>query len=289
MARRRRRSAGCLAVVLVVAVGAAAIVWLPGIVQRHGYKLEAQSCTATYGDYVDYKTAEQAGNAAIISAVGLSYGFDTWGVTVAIATAIQESSLRNLDYGDRDSLGLFQQRPSQGWGEPEQVRDPHYASSKFYQALEQVPGWRDMPLTEAAQAVQRSGFPDAYADHEREARAWAEALTGGAGVVECHVPDGVIGTPQAFAERLHHDFGSGRFAVEVADVDKDRTTLRITPLVGDESANHAVREWAVATAASTGVVEASGWGHRWVNGVGRSTLEEGEDGPEPVTVVIATR
>lgn len=288
MARKRRRTAGCLAVFLVLAVGAAALIWLPGILERHGYKLEQQRCTATHGDYVDYKTAEQADNAAIIAAVGMSYGFDTWGVTVAIATAIQESSLRNLDYGDRDSLGLFQQRPSQGWGEPDQVRDPHFASSKFYQALERVPGWQDMPLTEAAQAVQRSGFPDAYADHETEAAAWAAALTGGDAVVECHVPEGVTGTAQSFTERLSLDFGAGRYAVEVADVDRDRVTLRIVPTTGEESESRAAREWAVATAASTGAVEVSGLGHRWVNGVGRTVLDEPEAASEPLMVVIAT-
>lgn len=290
MSQPERRWGGCLAVFLVLAVGIPAGIWGPPLLERHGYKLETQSCTATYGERVDYKTAEQADNTAVIAAVGMSYGFDTWGVTVAIATAIQESSLRNLDYGDRDSLGLFQQRPSQGWGEPDQVRDPHYASSKFYQALERVPGWHEMPLTEAAQAVQRSGFPDAYADHEDEARAWAEALTGGSAVIECHVPENVVGTPQAFAERLSQDFGAGRYTVAVADVDSNRTTLTITPVDGGDAAADAVREWAVATAGRTGVVEVSGRGHMWVNGEGRSYAEpeEGEDAPV-VTVVVKTK
>jgi hypothetical protein len=288
MARKRRRGAGCLAVVLLLAVGAAAVIWLPDLLDRHAYKLETQSCVATHGEYVDFKTAEQANNAAIIAAVGMSYGFDVQGVTVALATAIQESDLRSLDFGDRDSLGLFQQRPSQGWGEPEQVMDPHYASSKFYQALERVAGWEEMPLTEAAQAVQRSGFPDAYADHESEARAWATALTGGDAVIDCHNPDGTFGSAQGFAERLSQDYGAGRYTVEVVDVDGARTTLAITAVDGNDAAAQSVREWVVATASVTGAIESSSGGQAWVNGEGRRSDAESEQPASPVTVVIAT-
>lgn len=288
MARKRRRGLGCLAVALLLAVGAAAVIWVPGFLDRHAYKLETQSCIATHGEVVDYRTAEQANNAAIIAAVGMSYGFDVQGVTVAIATAIQESDLRSLDYGDRDSLGLFQQRPSQGWGEPEQVIDPHYASSKFYQALESVEGWQDMPLTVAAQAVQRSGFPDAYADHEQEALAWATALTGGDASIDCHNPQGLAGTAQAFTERLSQDYGAGRYLVEVLDVDGDRTTVSIAALDGTDAAAHSVREWAVATASTTGVIESSGYGAVWINGEGRSTQDVSSAAIAPIQVVIAT-
>jgi hypothetical protein len=289
MARKRRRGLGCLAIVLLLAAGVAAAIWVPGLFERHAYKLETQSCIATHGDLVDYKTAEQANNAAIIAAVGMSYGFDVQGVTVAIATAIQESDLRSLDYGDRDSLGLFQQRPSQGWGEPEQVIDPHYASSKFYQALERVEGWQDMPLTVAAQAVQRSGFPDAYAAHEQEALAWATALTGGDATVDCHNTDGLVSNAQAFAERLSEDYGAGRYAVDVLDVDGDRTTVGVTALDGLEASARSVREWAVATASATGAIESSGYGAVWINGEGRSTQDDSDAAIAPIQVVIATR
>ncbi len=95
---------------------------------------------------------------------------------VALATAQQESALRNLDHGDRDSLGLFQQRPSQGWGTAVQIMNPTYAATKFYQHLVLVPNWQTMPVTEAAQAVQRSAFPNAYARWEPLASALVEAL-----------------------------------------------------------------------------------------------------------------
>ena len=94
-------------------------------------------------------------------------------VIVALATALQESKLRNLNYGDSDSLGLFQQRPSQGWGTPTQIMTPTYAAGKFYDALLKVPNWQAIPLTQAADAVQHSAFPDAYRDWEPRATALA--------------------------------------------------------------------------------------------------------------------
>jgi murein DD-endopeptidase MepM/ murein hydrolase activator NlpD len=106
---------------------------------------------------------EQATNVRTIVGVGTQRGEPAAAKVVALATARQESGWRNLPYGDSDSLGLFQQRPSQGWGTPEQILDPVYAAGKFYDALDRVPGWQQMPVTVAAQAVQRSKYPDAYA------------------------------------------------------------------------------------------------------------------------------
>jgi murein DD-endopeptidase MepM/ murein hydrolase activator NlpD len=126
---------------------------------------------------------EQMHNAAIIISVGQQMKVPPRGWVIAVATAMQESTLHN--YGnlgsrnDHDSLGLFQQRPSMGWGTPAQVMDPAYASRKFYERLLTVGGWESIPLTEAAQRVQRSAFPDAYAKHEPLATAVVNALTNG--------------------------------------------------------------------------------------------------------------
>nr|WNW40685.1 C40 family peptidase [Streptomyces sp. Li-HN-5-13] len=122
------------------------------------------------------KPDEQIPNAKTIQATGVTMHIPVRGQVIALATALQESGLRNLDYGDRDSLGLFQQRPSQGWGSPEQVMQPVYASTKFYEALQQVSGWQSMTITQAAQAVQRSGYPDAYAKWEPLAAALQQAI-----------------------------------------------------------------------------------------------------------------
>ncbi|MEW1699055.1 C40 family peptidase [Streptomyces sp. NPDC093249] len=120
--------------------------------------------------------AEQIPHARTIVATGIAMKVPERGQVIAVATAIQESRLRNLRYGDRDSLGLFQQRPSQGWGTAEEILNPVHASTRFYKGLLTVAGWRQMTLTQAAQAVQRSGFPDAYAQWEPLARALQQAI-----------------------------------------------------------------------------------------------------------------
>lgn len=123
-------------------------------------------------------TPEQAVNAATIAAVGTGRGMPERAVTIALATALQESGLRNLGHGDLDSVGLFQQRPSQGWGTEKQIMDPVYSASVFYEHLAKVPDYNRLPITVAAQRVQRSGFPEAYAKHEPDAELLAAALTG---------------------------------------------------------------------------------------------------------------
>ena len=137
----------------------------------------ASTCTVSGSDLA--LTPEQAANAATIAAVARSRGLPERATVIALATAQQESRLRNLDYGDRDSLGLFQQRPSQGWGTEAQVQDPVYATGKFLDGLVEVPGWETGRLTEIAQAVQRSGFPEAYQQHETMAQTLATALQSG--------------------------------------------------------------------------------------------------------------
>ncbi|MFB7776338.1 C40 family peptidase [Streptomyces bauhiniae] len=120
--------------------------------------------------------AEQVPNAKTIQATGVAMNIPARGQVVALATALQESRLRNLTYGDRDSLGLFQQRPSQGWGTANQILDPVHASTKFYEGLKKVSGWQSLSVAQAAQAVQRSGYPDAYAKWEPLATALQKSI-----------------------------------------------------------------------------------------------------------------
>ncbi|GAA3689452.1 hypothetical protein GCM10022204_00170 [Microlunatus aurantiacus] len=130
---------------------------------------------------------EQVRNAAVIIAEGKKAGIPAFGWVVAIAAALQESGLRNLDYGDRDSQGLFQQRPSSGWGTVQQIRDPELASRAFYgvashtsnKGLVNVSGWQSMSVAAAAQAVQISAFPSAYAKWEAASRAIVQQLGDG--------------------------------------------------------------------------------------------------------------
>jgi hypothetical protein len=161
---------------LAFGAGAVWLTWrdgtLPSLVPR------VEQCQARVDGHLVELDVEQSRYAALITAVSVQRGMPARAATIALATAYQESDLRNLEYGDRDSLGLFQQRPSQGWGSREQLLDPYYATHAFYDALAQVDGYTALPVTEAAQRVQRSGFPDAYADHEQDARVLASALTG---------------------------------------------------------------------------------------------------------------
>jgi cell wall-associated NlpC family hydrolase len=150
----------------------------------------------------------QVANAATIISVGASMGVPLHGQVIAIATAIQESDLRNLPNlgpaNDHDSLGLFQQRPSQGWGTLAQIMDPIYASTKFYQKLLSIPGWQTMALTDAAQAVQHSADGSLYAKHEGRATALIRSLTGlidpSAGTIDCTGDTGALqALPSGFA------------------------------------------------------------------------------------------
>jgi hypothetical protein len=120
--------------------------------------------------------AEQLANAATIVAVGEQLHVPPQGWVVALTAALTESGLRNLNYGDRDSLGLFQQRPSQGWGTPTQILTPRYSATQFYRHLLALPHWQTLSANNAAQAVQRSATPTAYGPHEPAARTLLQHL-----------------------------------------------------------------------------------------------------------------
>jgi hypothetical protein len=136
------------------------------------------SCRVSVGSHAFTLSLDQTANATTIAAVGKRLAMPDHAVTIALAAALEESGLRNLAFGDRDSLGLFQQRPSQGWGTAAQVMTPNYAAAAFFEHLARVPAWETLPVTVAAQLVQRSATPDAYAGSEAEARALAIAMTG---------------------------------------------------------------------------------------------------------------
>ncbi|MEV0849358.1 hypothetical protein AB0J21_26375 [Streptomyces sp. NPDC049954] len=203
--RSRLLRAGSGLAVLCALGGYAVVQYTTGDHSAHGCRVVSAN-----GDGETYEfDAGQAVNAATISAVGTSRGLPERAVTIALATALQESGLRNIGYGDRDSLGLFQQRPSQGWGTRTQVMDPVYAANRFYERLVKVPHYTSLPLTEAAQRVQRSAFPEAYAKHEPDASLLSAALTGrAAAALTCAgtVPPGP-GDPARVRAALVRDFG----------------------------------------------------------------------------------
>src|ERR687886_2852988 len=174
--RPTARGFGCLVVALVLLViGVFAVLRDQGLTAPVPGQ---QRCVATANGRSVVLDLEQARLTSIIVGLSVRGGLAPRAASIAMATVYQETGIRNLDYGDRDSVGLFQQRPSQGWGTEKQLMDPYYATTKFYDALVRVKDWQTRDITKVAQAVQRSAYPEAYAEHEPDARVLASALTG---------------------------------------------------------------------------------------------------------------
>lgn len=178
---------------------AAGVIWWRGGI---GSLVGREQCVATARSGSVELDLEQAEHAATIAATAQLRELPARAITIGLATALQESELRNLDSGDRDSAGLFQQRPSQGWGTFDQVTDPEYASNRFFDALVAVEDWQALTVTEAAQAVQRSAFPEAYEQHATEARMLASTFGGRAGAA-------LTCTVRAESESLQAETSSG--------------------------------------------------------------------------------
>ncbi|MFI7138328.1 heavy metal transporter [Streptomyces massasporeus] len=217
------------------------------------------------GDGASYEfTPEQAVNAATITAVGTARGLPERAVTIALATALQESALRNIKHGDRDSLGLFQQRPSQGWGTPKEIMDPTYSAGEFYDHLVKVPGYTRLPLTVAAQRVQRSGFPQAYAKHEPDAALLAAALTGqSAATLTCEGRPAATRAsgPDGVRAALVRDFGRDVLEPAGAEVNGGASTSTPvpSPSVGDGGRTVTLPVTADTSAATGRSLDQRGW------------------------------
>ena len=237
--RRRGRAVLAGATVVVVLAGALGARWLVE-------EFRNPVCEFTVGDLSEQRSPEEAANASTISMISLERGLPPKAATIALATAVQESKLRNLTYGDADSLGLFQQRPSQGWGTPEQINDPVYAANAFFAALEAVPNWSEWEVTEIAQEVQRSAYPDAYADHEVEARVMASALVGQThAAVACRLdPVESAGSADDVLAKAERTF-SGQGSV-------DGTTVTLQGTALDEA--WAIAGWAVTHAETESII-----------------------------------
>jgi len=211
-------------------------------------------CRVSLDNIVYTLNPEQTAHATTIAAVGKHMGMPDHAVSVALAAALQESKLENLQHGDRDSLGLFQQRPSQGWGSVSDVLTPHYAAGAFYRRLARISGWETLPVTTAAQRVQRSGAPLAYAKWEHEARALAQAATG-------EIPAGLscrvdVGPTQASGKPL-----------------RQTLTRELGPLTLDvpvpEARGWTVASWLIGHAPEFGISEVSFAGRAWTASSGR--------------------
>lgn len=250
------RAIGCLIIVfvLLIAAGVGAFWWL------RSRNLTApvpgqQRCVATANNKMAVVDLEQAHFASIIAGVSVRRGLSPRAASIALATAYQETGIRNLTYGDRDSVGLFQQRPSQGWGTKQQLMDPSYAAGRFYDALVKIRNWETEDINNVAQKVQRSGYPEAYNDHEADARVLASALTGQSPAgFSCLDRTGAAGDVKELRRSLQRTFGN-------LDDSADGSVITIRAR-GDRRA-WAYAHYAVANASLYGVtavkIESQSW------------------------------
>jgi hypothetical protein len=235
--------------------------------------LPAPGCQAGTGEQAITLDTEQAAIAATIAGVAARHRLPRQAVTIALAAALQESKLQNLDYGDRDSVGIFQQRPSEGWGPAAKLEDPVYATTKFFAALTQVPRYAKMPVYQAAQDVQHSADGSAYAQWSGMAGQLAGYFTGKPphGVSCWYSPAGKTDLTGA-VRQITHAFGPpGRNAVIVA-ISTDRSAQKNK---GSAAVLHVQRDsawtaanWLVAHAQAYGLSEVRYAGYEWkaVNG-----------------------
>ena len=240
---RRRRWAVVTAVAVLAAVGVTfGVRSLLGKVNP-----PPPACRVGNGPDALLLDPEQAANATTIAAVGVRMGLPDHAVTVAIATVLQESKLHNLPYGDRDSLGLFQQRPSQGWGTPAQLLTPSFAAAAFYRHLEHVDGWERMPVAQAAQSVQHSYDGSGYQQWVEEARAMARALTGEVtGEFSCRFDAGIRPAPARLQALAASELGPGAL-----------------PAAGRRLGDWVVAQWLVGHAYQLGIQAVTVHGRRW--------------------------
>lgn len=275
--RRRTLARLTTAALAVVVLGGAGAVGVATVLDRAEGRPQAVRCSAHLDGTSWHLAPDQAETAALLVGTSVRRGMPARAATIAIATGLQESKLRNIDYGDRDSVGIFQQRPSQGWGSVEEILDPVYATNAFYDALEQVDGYVDLEITVAAQAVQRSAFPDAYAQHEHRARAWASALTGHSPAsVTCDLPRARASDASGLLERLERDLGvSGSYAEGTVTVDASAVA---GPADAVTRKAWVVGHWAVAVAEPFGVERVQ---------VGAAVWERGGEGWAEATAPLA--
>lgn len=219
-----------------------------------------QRCVFT-GTNSEYQLSpEQTGNAATIAGVAIRRGLPKRATTVALAAALQESKLIALDYGDRDSVGLFQQRPSQGWGPHSSLLEPVYATNKFFSALIRNSDWQQLSIADAAQAVQRSAAGSAYQGWEEQARVMSEILTSDPYALTCYLhryaapSDSLDARRSALINDIKNVFGSAR-SVQLQ-------TKGVSVDVQDAK-NGQVAAWLVAHADQYGIARVDSNHHSW--------------------------
>jgi hypothetical protein len=240
------------------------------------------ACAADVGGQELQLTPGQAGIAAVIAGVASRRALPARAVAIAYATALQESKLQNLHYGDLDSVGVFQQRPSQGWGTVRQIEDPVYASERFFDALIEVPQYLSLPINVAAQDVQHSADGSAYAQWADTGTSLATAFTGAdPHSVWCSYSDPPAATSLAAAGRAM----TAAFGLTARRRGKGQTMI---VSVGAVAQGWAVKAWLVSHGAEYGIDSVRYGGYRWLgfSGPSRWQAERGKAPPPGDTASV---
>jgi len=256
-ARRRTVIAASLALVLAAGIFLAVRALVPMIEPV----LTGSGCSAASGRQSVLLDTQQGSIAATIAGVAHQESMPQAAVTIAYATAMQESKLHDLTYGDMDSVGVFQQRPSQGWGPTRKLENPIYATTKFFGALKDIRGYQKMPVYQAAQAVQRSADGSAYIQYERMAAEMTSAFTGQHGhAVYCWSAAAGPRHPDmaAITEGLASTFGQS-----TADQARSGPRHTMQVRIGRPKLGWEVASWLVTHASRYGVREVRFGGYQW--------------------------
>lgn len=244
--------------------------------------LAGSGCQAVAGRQTMPLDTEQAAVAATIAGVAHRRALPSRAVSVAYAAALQESKLHNLDYGDRDSVGVFQQRPSEGWGPASKLEDPVYATARFFTVLTAVPDYLHMPVYQAAQAVQHSADGSAYIQYQEQAQRLALAFTGHAGpAVWCWSASVPAGRARLGAAHRALAATFGQVAARQADPPGAAPALRVQ--VPDQVTGWTVANWLVTHAQQYRIHEVRYAGYRWRASAGGKGWTR-YSGPQPSRV-----
>ena len=258
-----------------------------------------ENCTAVGADGQSSTIAnERMANAATIAAVARAKSLPERATIIALATAEQESKIQNLSEGDRDSVGLFQQRPSQGWGSAQDIQDPVYSTGKFFHALLNVKGWETIDVGKAAQDVQRSADSsgESYGQWEEMATILATSLDAKPGTsltctyqdpklaAETPGADGLTPRASALGQALVKQFSAnGAGAAPQYSHSTDGLTLRMTP--NNLFDPHVLADWAVASSKTLSVDRVQYAEQVWNRSSGKWQTTSATDKTVDVTVV----
>ena len=273
-----------IATVAVLVLAAGSYLVVRRLAPVIGPVLTGSGCQASAARQTVLLDPQQASIAATIAGVAHRQSMPRTAVTVAYATAMQESKLHNLDYGDMDSVGVFQQRPSEGWGPRDKLEDPVYAATKFFSALRAIPRYQRLPIYQAAQDVQHSADGSAYIQYEKMAAEMSAAFTGQHGpAVYCWWSSAVPkrADRSAITRNLAGTFGAG--AASSITTARQALVLRVArPKLGWE-----VAAWLVTHASSYGIHQVSFGGYYWRAATGTKGWRRDPGPPSASTIRLS--